>query len=423
MDNNKKNPIIRFEEFKELYEKNGGDSNLENPYAWEQRKLKDESKISAGGDIDKSKVKQNGKYPVIANALTDEGIVGYYDEDYRIKAPAVTVTGRGDVGHARARKVNFTPVVRLLSVKSIHDVDFLENAINNVNFFIESTGVPQLTAPQLENLKIYFPCLEEQKKIGLFFKQLDDIITLQQHKVDKILNLKKAMLEKMFPKDGEKIPEVRFEKFKKLYEENGGDSNPENPYAWEQRKLGDLSQIIDPHPSHRAPAEVTEGIPFIGIGDVDEEGNIYYRSVRLVSEKIYDEHHKRYNLSKNSIGIGRVASLGKIIRLRNDIGKYAVSPTMAVIQFNDNIDSDFMYATMSNPNFQKQFKSLSNGSTRQSVGIQDLRSLEISISTNVDEQLQIGILFKNLDHSITLQQHKLTKLKNIKKALLKKMFI
>ena len=223
--------------------------------------------------------------------------------------------------------------------------------------------------------------------------------------------------------NNKKNPIIRFEEFKELYEKNGGDSNLENPYAWEQRKLGDLSQIIDPHPSHRAPAEVTEGIPFIGSGDVDEEGNIYYRSVRLVSEKIYDEHHKRYNLSKNSIGIGRVASLGKIIRLRNDIGKYAVSPTMAVIQFNDNIDSDFMYATMSNPNFQKQFKSLSNGSTRQSVGIQDLRSLEISISTNVDEQLQIGILFKNLDHSITLQQHKLTKLKNIKKALLKKMFI
>ena len=203
------------------------------------------------------------------------------------------------------------------------------------------------------------------------------------------------------------IPEIRFERFTD---------------DWEQRKLGDLSQIIDPHPSHRAPAEVTEGIPFIGIGDVDEEGNIYYRSVRLVSEKIYDEHHKRYNLSKNSIGIGRVASLGKIIRLRNDIGKYAVSPTMAVIQFNDNIDSDFMYATMSNPNFQKQFKSLSNGSTRQSVGIQDLRSLEISISTNVDEQLQIGILFKNLDHSITLHQRKLDLVKEQKKGYLQKMF-
>ena len=70
------------------------------------------------------------------------------------------------------------------------------------------------------------------------------------------------------------IPEIRFERFTD---------------DWEQRKLGDLSQIIDPHPSHRAPAEVTEGIPFIGIGDVDEEGNIYYRSVRLVSEKIYQK--------------------------------------------------------------------------------------------------------------------------------------
>lgn len=85
---------------------------------------------------------QDGKYPVIANALTDEGIIGYYSNEYRIKAPAVTVTGRGDVGHARARKINFTPVVRLLSVVSKHDVDFLAESINQNDIVLESTGVP-----------------------------------------------------------------------------------------------------------------------------------------------------------------------------------------------------------------------------------------------------------------------------------------
>jgi type I restriction enzyme S subunit len=72
----------------------------------------------AGGDIDKSKLDENGEFPVLANALTNDGIVGYYASEYRIKAPAVTVTGRGDVGHAKARKIDFTPVVRLLSIRS-----------------------------------------------------------------------------------------------------------------------------------------------------------------------------------------------------------------------------------------------------------------------------------------------------------------
>ena len=137
--------------------------------------------IVAGGDVDKSLLDENGKYPVIANALTGDGIVGYYKNEYRIKAPAVTVTGRGDVGHAKARTVDFTPVVRLLSVRSNHNVFFLENAINTLNIIIESTGVPQLTVPQLAQYEISFPpTIDEEKAIGTFLDRLDNLITLHQ---------------------------------------------------------------------------------------------------------------------------------------------------------------------------------------------------------------------------------------------------
>lgn len=152
--------------------------------SWEQRKLGDiASDMVAGGDIDKDLILAEGQYPVIANALTGDGIVGYYDKEYRVNAPAVTVTGRGDVGHAKARLVNFTPVVRLLSVKSEHDVFFLENAINTLKIVIESTGVPQLTVPQLAKYEVAFPRqLDEEEHIGAFFKQLDHLITLHQRK-------------------------------------------------------------------------------------------------------------------------------------------------------------------------------------------------------------------------------------------------
>lgn len=151
-------------------------------FAWEQRKLRDEAiEMLAGGDIDKSKIVENGKYPIYANALTNDGIVGYYDDYYRVKAPAVTVTGRGDVGHAQARTVDFTPVVRLLTICSEHDAYFLENAINNHSVIVESTGVPQLTVPQLENYMIQFPkTIEEETKIGEYFRNLDNLITLHQ---------------------------------------------------------------------------------------------------------------------------------------------------------------------------------------------------------------------------------------------------
>lgn len=195
--------------------------------AWELRKLGDEAiEIVAGGDIDKSKIRDKGKYPVLANALTNDGIIGYYESEYRIKSPAVTVTGRGDVGHAQARKVDFTPVVRLLSVSSNHDVDFLENAINTLEIMVESTGVPQLTVPQLAKCELFFPTsIDEEIAIGSFFTRINNLITLQQRKLEKIKNLKSAYLSKMFPKGGEKYPEIRFAGFTE---------------AWEQRRLGDV---------------------------------------------------------------------------------------------------------------------------------------------------------------------------------------
>ena len=167
--------------------------------AWEQRKLKSiADMIVAGGDIDKNKIKESGTYPVIANGLSKDGIVGYYDDSYRIEAPAVTVTGRGDIGVAKARHQNFTPVVRLLSLTTAHDVDFVEYAINNLKIVSESTGVPQLTVPQLSNYKIHITSIIEERKIGLFISKLDNLITLHQRKLDHLQLQKKALLQQMF---------------------------------------------------------------------------------------------------------------------------------------------------------------------------------------------------------------------------------
>lgn len=187
--NGKKIPEIRFAGFT-------GD--------WEERKLEEIAiEIVAGGDVDKNLLIESGNYPVIANALTNNGIIGYYENNYRIKAPAVTVTGRGDVGYAKARDVDFTPVVRLLTIKSEHDVYFLENAINTLKIVVESTGVPQLTVPQLSKYVVSFPkSIEEETKIGAYFSHLDHLITLHQCKCDELKEVKKFMLQNMFPQKG-----------------------------------------------------------------------------------------------------------------------------------------------------------------------------------------------------------------------------
>lgn len=179
---------------------------------WEQRKLSTESTITAGGDIDKSKLKEFGEYPIFANALTNDGIVGYYDSYYRVEAPAITVTGRGDVGYAKARKVNFTPVVRLLMLGksaayltvSNFDKKFIFSYLQTStikNYFLNNltgTTIKNLGLKTIRDTTLFVPTLEEQQKIGSFFKQLDDTIALHQRKLDLLKKQKKGFLQKMF---------------------------------------------------------------------------------------------------------------------------------------------------------------------------------------------------------------------------------
>lgn len=272
----------------------------------------------------------------------------------------------------------------------------------------QRSGQPGVNAQEYENYGLMVPSLKEQKGIGNLLANLDNLITLHQHKLEQQKKLKKYFLQNMFPEEGETVPRIRFKGFT-------GD--------WEQRKLGDISSVIDPHPSHRAPVETQTGIPFIGIGDVDEAGNVDYSTARIVDEKIYEEHHKRYDLAIPSVGIGRVASLGKVIRLRNDIGKYAVSPTMSIIQFSQEVDVNYMYSCMSSPYFQQQFTAQSSGSTRQSVGIQDLRRFMIPIPQNKIEQINIGMFFWKLDNLITRHQRKIDQLQAMKKFMLQNLFV
>lgn len=171
------------------------------------------SNIIAGGDKNINKIKKYGKYPVIANSINKNGIVGYYDNEYRVKAPAVTVTGRGEIGHAVARFQNFTPIVRLLALSSKLDPIFLANSINKIRFFNESTGVPQLTKPQLSTYSIIIPSVEEQNNIGKLILLIEKYIHLHQRKLKLLKVMKKALSQYMFCQETEFVPILRFNSF------------------------------------------------------------------------------------------------------------------------------------------------------------------------------------------------------------------
>lgn len=362
---------------------------------WEQRKLGECTEISAGGDIEKSKLLNNGKYPVIANALTSDGIVGYYNDSYRIEAPAVTVTGRGDVGVAKARNVNFTPVVRLLSLKSEHDVIFLENAINTQKIVIESTGVPQLTAPQLGRYKIFFPSLPEQTAIGSFFQDIDQLISLQQRKLEVLKEQKKTYLKLLFPAKGQTKPALRFAGFED---------------DWKRKNFGDFlvefneKTIVENQ--HELLSSTNNGIE-PRKGRVSGESNIGYKVLK--KDMIV--------LSPQNLWLGN-------INYNVDYESGIVSPSYKIFNVLD-IDKKFISILIRHPymNYEYGQASVQGASVvRRNLDIDLFNTIQILLPS-LEEQTLIGSFFLDLDKAIAKQEEKVKNLKESKQTLLRKMFI
>lgn len=387
---NDKKPKIRFKGFDD---------------DWEQRKLGDEAiEMMAGGDIDKEKVVEDGKYPIYANALTNDGIVGYYNDYFRVKAPAVTVTGRGEVGHAQARMTDFTPVVRLLAIRSNHDCYFLENAINNHKVIVESTGVPQLTVPQLASYNIFFPSkIEEEVKIGEYFNNLDNLITLHQRKCDKLQKIKKSMLEKMFPQNESKKPEIRFKGLN---------------VDWEQRKLSEVVKEIK-------RTDETSSAPVMMI---TAENGFINQSERYSTNNAGQSLKKYILLEKGELaynhGASKLRPFGSCFSLTTE--EKARIPFVYHCFSSGSENAEFMSIELNGKAVESQLRRIVSSGARMdgllNISFQEYTSIPILLPEKA-EQDKIADYFCSLDHLITLHQRELEKMKYIKKSMLEKMFV
>lgn len=174
-----------------------------NRKMWKEAHLDKLFTISAGGDIEKEHCSptKTGKYkfPVYANAMANDGLYGFADY-YKVCENSITVTGRGEVGHATSRYEKYVPIVRLLTLvpKEKLDIEFFTLYINQTKIFIESTGVPQLTSPQLGKLKVLVPTYEEQKRISNIVNGLECKIKSEQSYGCLLKDLRKALLQQLF---------------------------------------------------------------------------------------------------------------------------------------------------------------------------------------------------------------------------------
>ena len=312
--------------------------------------------------------------------------------NFSLEVGDVLLTIVGSIGETAILKdcssITFQRSVAFLRPNGTITSDFLYSEIQTQKFQNEldsrksTSAQPGIYLGDLSEVPIVFTTnLDEQTKIGDYFNNLDHLITLHQQKITLLTKLKKAMLEKMFPKKGTVIPEFRFNGFAN---------------AWEQRKLSDVVDSVD-----------------TGKSKFDKEGSSgEYPILGSTSVIGYDDE---YDYEGDFILTARVgANAGSLYR---HAGKVKISDNTVFIQASQNIE--FLYQLL----IRFDIKRLSFGTGQPLVKASELKRLELMMPTNMEEQMRIGVYFKNLDHLITLHQRKLDMLKKLKLACLSEMFI
>ena len=351
---------------------------------WEQRKLGELVDVCSGRDY---KHLSEGTIPVYGTGgyMLSVNDALSYDRD------AIGIGRKGTIDRPYILKAPFWTVDTLFYAipREKVDLNFAFDIFQNIDWKKkdESTGVPSLSKTAINDIDVLAPKHDEQQTIGQFFAALDDLITLHQRKYDKLTNVKKSMLEKMFPKNGSNVPEIRFKGFTD---------------AWEQRKVQDVADRFD---NLRIPVAANLRVhgttPYYGANGIQDyvEGFTHDGEFVLVAE---DGANDLKNYPVKCVN-----------------GRIWVNNHAHVLQGKAGIaDNSFLAFAIS----QSDIESLLVGGGRAKLNAETLMSIEFRLPC-LQEQYRIGEYLTQLDHLITLHQRELEKLKNLKKACLEKMFV
>ena len=298
------------------------------------------------------------------------------------------------------RTIAFDVEEKILSENFLATLLRTPNVFNDLIALSSGGTAKGVSQKSLSGLDVVIPKnIDEQNKLADYFINLDNLITLHQRKCDQMKELKKYMLTKMFPQNGAKVPEIRFDGFID---------------DWEQRKLGDLVGIYDG--VHQTPEYQDSGIMFLSVENIAT-----LKSEKYISKEAFERDYKVYP-EKGDILMTRIGDVGttNVVETAKKVAFYV---SLALLKPNG-INSYFLSNAMKTNAFQKGLRERTLVTAiPQKINKDEIGKIDIFITNNDVEQQKIGAYFSTLDHLITLHQHKCNELREIKKYMLKNMFI
>ena len=271
---------------------------------------------------------------------------------------------------------------------------------------VEGGSVTNLYFEKLKNIEVKYPLISEQQKIGQFFQSIDRLITLHQRKYDKLTKIKKSMLEKMFPKNGSNVPEIRFSGFSD---------------AWEQRKLEDVFQKIrNAFVGTATPFYVKDGHFYLESNNV-KDGEINRNSEVFINDEFYEKQRDNW-LHSGDIVMVQSGHVGHSAVIPDSLNDTAAHALIIIANPKQKICPHFVNVQFMSPKAKKNIGNITTGNTIKHILASDMKVFEILLPSHM-EQTRIGQFFKSLDRLITLHQRELDRLQKIKKSCLEKMFV
>ena len=282
-------------------------------------------------------------------------------------------------------------------------LQILEKDKQNILSHPNGSTMIHVTKVDMENKQICIPYLAEQQKIGNFFKYLDETITLHQRKLESMKLLKKSLLQKMFPKSGETVPEIRFPGF---------------TAAWEQRRLSTISDKTfgGGTPKTSVEAYWNGTIPWIQSKDVNEDDVLSVIPQKRITEEAIANSATKL-IPRNSIAIVTRVGVGKLAYMPFS---YCTSQDFLSLS---KLSINGMFATYAIYKMLQTAKHETQGTSIKGIPITEMLDKTIFVPYDTGEQETIGGFFKNIDQTITLHQRKVESLQKLKKSLLQHMFV